>query len=214
MTELMVGLGILGLTMTGVVAFTFQAMNVFAYDSGRLLVNHDIRKFTGDMVSDAVYANYFQIYPSFTSRATPQADGTTGDFLLLVSTDVISSSGTTTVTRIVGYYRDATGSTPGPVRRVFHDWGGANDGVVLGATTNTAVTPPVYTMADLLDTFAPTSASASNNIVIQLAEGLASNNMFYNFKDHSVMIRSQIDEQGKMVRKAVNTYNFTVSPRG
>jgi len=213
MTELMVGLGILGLTMSGVVAFTFQAMNVFAYDSGRLLVNHDIRKFTGDMVTDAVYANYFQIYPNFTTRATPQADGGTGDFLALVSTDV-TTTGTTIVTKFVGYYRDATTTQSGPVRRVVYDWGDITHGIILGSPTNTSATPPVYTMSDMLNTFAPTSGTTSNPIVIQLADGLASGNMFYNFKDHSVMIRSQIDEQGKMVRKAVNTYNFTVSPRG
>jgi len=210
MAELMVALAVLGLTMSGVVAFTFQALNVFAYDSGRLLVNHDIRKFTGDMITDAVYANYFQIYPSFTNRAAPQADGLTGDFLLLVSTTV-DSGGNTTVETLVGYYRDATTTTAGPVRKFSAT---PSPQPVIGAATNTALNPPVYTMSDLLDAYAPTSASASNGIIIQLAQGLSNGNMFYNFKDHSVMIRGQINEQGQMLRRAVNTYNFTVSPRG
>jgi len=210
MTELMVGLGIMGLTMTAVVAFTFQAMNVFAYDSGRLLVNHDIRKFTGDMVTDAVFANYFQIYQDFSTRSVAKADGQTGDFLLLVTTQV-NTSGGTVVTKLVGYYRDATTTTAGPVRKFSATM---NPAAIIGSPTNTSISPPVYTMSDLLDAYAPTTGSGSNGIVIQLAQGLASGNMFYNFKDHSVMIRSQINEQGSMIRRAVNTYNFTVSPRG
>jgi len=210
MTELMVGLGIMGLTMTAVVAFTFQAMNVFAYDSGRLLVNHDIRKFTGDMVTDAVYANYFQIFQDFSTRGVAKADGQTGDFLLLVTTQV-NTSGGTVVSKLVGYYRDATTSTAGPVRKFSAT---VNPAAIIGSPTNTTLNPPVYTMSDLLDVYAPTSGSGSNGIVIQLAQGLSSGNMFYNFKDHSIMIRSQINEQGSMLRRAVNTYNFTVSPRG
>jgi prepilin-type N-terminal cleavage/methylation domain-containing protein len=217
MTEMMVALTILGLTMSGVVAFTFQSLNVFAYDSGRLLVNHDMRRFTGDMITDAVYASYFQIYPSFTSRGGTRADGGTGDFLLLVTTQVMStgtSAGTTMVTKLVGYYRDGDATTPGKVHKVIYDWGDAAHGVVIGAATNTTLTPAVYTMPDLLDAYVPTSAASANPVVIQLAEGLANGNMFYNFKDHSVMIRAQINEEGKMLRRAVNTYNFTVSPRG
>jgi len=210
MSELMVGLAVMSLTMAGIVAFTFQALNVYAYDSGRLLVNHDIRKFTGDMITDAVYANYFQIYPSFTSRAVPQSDGQTGDFLLLVTT-TIDSSGNTTIARLVGYYRDATSTTTGPVRKFVAT---PSPAPVIGPTTNTGLNPPVYTMSDLLDAYAPTSASASNGIIIQLAQGLSNGNMFYNYYSRSIMIRGQINEQGSMVRRAVNTYNFTVSPRG
>jgi len=220
MTEMMVALVVLGLTMASVVAFTYQGLNVYAYDSGRLLVNNDMRKFTGDMVTDAVYSNYFRIYPDFNTRSTTTAgvttdayvrDGQTGDFLVLVFADTDSSTGLTTISRLIGYYRDATSTTSGPVRKFDVTVSPAAE---IGTTTNTGSSPPVYTMYDLLNAYAPTSTIHSNSIVIQLASGLASGNLFYDFYDRSIMVRGQITESGSLVNNAVNTYNFTVSPRG
>lgn len=222
MTEMMVALVVLGLTMAGVVAFTFQGLNVFAYDSGRLLLNHDMRKFTGDMVTDSVYSNYFRIYPNFATRSTTTSgvttdayvrDGQTGDFLVLVFAEVNASSASapTLISELIGYYRDPAANGVGPVRK-FDVL--VNPGAVIGAVTNTAANPPVYTMYDLLNAYAPVANAHTNNIVIQLAQGLASGNLFYDFYDRSIMIRGQINEQGNMIRNAVNTYNFTVSPRG
>jgi len=220
MTELMIALTILGLVMAGVVALTFQSLNTYAYDSGRLLVNRDIRKFTGDMITDTVYANYFRIYPDFSTRTTTAAgvtsdaavrDGQTGDFLVLAFADTDVTSGRTTVNRLIGYYRDPDSTGVGPVRKFDVP---VSPAVILGATTNTSANPRVYTMPDLLDVCAPLANAHTNNIVIQLAQGLASGNLFYDFYDRSVMIRGQINEQGNMIRRAVNTYNFTVSPRG
>jgi hypothetical protein len=211
-TELMISLGVISLTMAGVVAFTYQALNVYAYDSGRLLVNHDMRKFTGDMITDSVYSNYFRIYSDFstTARAACKTDGQTGDFLVLVFADT-NTSGVTTINRLIGYYRDPDASGVGPVRRFDAT---VNPAAIIGSPTNTGASPPVYTMPDLLSVYAPTANAHSNNIVIQLAQGLASGNLFYDFYDRSIMIRGQINEQGSMIRRAVNTYNFTVSPRG
>lgn len=222
MTEMMVALVVLGLTMAGVVAFTYQGLNVFAYDSGRLLLNHDMRKFTGDMVTDAVYSNYFRIYPNFTTRSTTTSgvttdayvrDGQTGDFLVLVFAEVnpSSASAPTLISELIGYYRDPAANGVGPVRR-FDVL--VSPGAVIGSVTNTAASPPVYTMYDLLNAYEPTSNAHTNSVVIQLAQGLASGNLFYDFYDRSIMIRGQINEQGSLIRNAVNTYNFTVSPRG
>jgi prepilin-type N-terminal cleavage/methylation domain-containing protein len=219
MTELMISLVVIGLTMAGVVTFTYQALNVYAYDSGRLLVNHDIRKFTGDMITDAVYSNYFRIYTDFATRSTTTSgvtsdayvsDGLTGDFLLLVFTTT-NTSGVNTVNRLVGYYRDPDGTGVGPVRKFDVT---VSPAAIIGTPTNSGASPPVYTLYDLLNAYAPTANAHTNGIVIQLAQGLASGNLFYNFYDRSIMIRGQINEQGSMIRRAVNTYNFTVSPRG
>ena len=227
MTELMIALTVLGLAMAGVVTFTYQALNTYYYDSGRLLVNHDMRKFTGDMATDAVYSNYFRIYPNFATRSTVVAgvttdasvrDGQSGDFLVLVFTDPATelSTGKITVNELIGYYRDpadpANPSTSmGPVRR-FDVL--ISPSVIIGSTTNTGVSPAVYTMYDLLNLYQPVANAHSNPLVIQLAQGLSNGTLFYDFQDRSVMIRGQIQEQGNLVRKAVNTYNFTVSPRG
>ena len=213
--ELMISLGVISLTMIGVVAFTYQALNVYAYDSGRLLVNHDIRKLTGDMLTDAVYSNYFRIYSDFATRDVYQTDGGTGDFLLLAYTDPATTNGISLVNELRGYYRDPDGTGVGPVRRFIAP---VSPSAIIGTTTNTSATPnPIYTLTDLINAYAPAANQHTNPIVIQFAEGLATGKLFYNFKDHSVMIRSQIDElgtKGGMIRRAVNTYNFTVSPRG
>jgi len=223
----MIAVTILGLAMAGVVTFTYQALNTYAYDSGRLLVNHDMRKFTGDMATDAVFSNYFRIYPNFGTRSTTVSgvttdaavrDGQSGDFLVLVFTDPTSelNSGTITVNELIGYYRDPADpahpdTSLGPVRR-FDVL--ISPSVAVGATTNTGVTPAVYTMYDLLNLYQPTSSAHTNPRVIQLAQGLSNGTLFYNFLDRSIMIKGQIQEQGNLVKKAVNTYNFTVSPRG
>ncbi len=219
MAEMMVALTIIGFTMAGVVAFTFQGLNVYAYDSGRLLVNNDMRKFTGAMTTDAVYSNYFRIYPDFATRSTTSSgvttdayvrDGQTGDFLVLVFADT-NTSGVTTINRLIGYYRDPDNTGIGPVRKFDVT---VSPATIIGTTTNAGASPPVYTMYDLLNAYEPTANAHTNNVVIQLAQGLASGNLFYDFYDRSIMIRGQINEQGGMIRKAVNTYNFTVSPRG
>ena len=221
----MIAFTILGLTMAGVVTFTYQALNTYSYDSGRLLVNHDMRKFTGDMATDAVYSNYFRIYPNFTHRTDTVAgvttdaavrDGQSGDFLVLVFTDPATetANGQITVNRLVGYYRDPDATTNmGPVRR-FDTGSQINPAVIIGTTTNTGASPPVYTMYDLLNVYAPTANISTNTQVIQLAQGLSNGTLFYDFYDRSIMIKAQVQEQGNLVKKAVNTYNFTVSPRG
>ena len=114
------------------------------------------------------------------------------------------------------FYRDPADpahpdTSLGPVRR-FDVL--ISPSVAVGSTTNTGVTPAVYTMYDLLNLYQPTSSAHTNPRVIQLAQGLSNGTLFYNFLDRSIMIKGQIQEQGNLVKKAVNTYNFTVSPRG
>ena len=50
--------------------------------------------------------------------------------------------------------------------------------------------------------------------VIELSAGIASGKLFYNFYDRSVMVKGEIIHEGNAFRRASNTYNFTVSPRG
>jgi prepilin-type N-terminal cleavage/methylation domain-containing protein len=203
LVELLVTIGLIGLVTVGLLRFTIQALNVYYYDSGRLLVNKDVRTFTTDLASDAVASNYFRIYPDYQTRTTPVTDGYSGEFLVLIFTDSIVSTGATTITRLIGYYRDPVDLTDptslGPVRKFD----------VSIATADQSKDLPA-----LLTQYAPTSAAHSNPVVIQLAQGLSDGNLFYDYYDRSVMIRGQIVERGNQVRSAINTYNFTVSPRG
>jgi prepilin-type N-terminal cleavage/methylation domain-containing protein len=201
--EILVTMGLLALITVGVLRFGIQALNTYFYDSGRLMVNKDIRTFTSDLATDAVASNYFRIFSDFQSRTTPITDGLSGEFLVLIYTDSNVSTGAIVITQVVGYYRDPVNpSDPtslGPVRKF--------NATIASADQSKSLT-------DLLNQYAPTSTAHSNPVVIQLAQGLSDGNLFYDYYDRSIMIRGQIVERGDQTRSAVNTYNFTVSPRG
>jgi prepilin-type N-terminal cleavage/methylation domain-containing protein len=204
LVELLIAVGLMGIVITGVLGFVFQAMRVYVYDSGRLMVNRDMRTFTSSLSSDAVASNYFRIYTSFQSRTTPVTDGLSGDFLLLVFTDSNPSTGVYIITQLVGYYRapaDTTNPTSlGPVRRF---------------STLIAAADQSKDVPTLLAQYAPTTSANINPIVIQLAQGLSNGTLFYDYRDRSVMVRGQIVDYGSQGgRAAISTYNYTVSPRG
>ncbi len=214
LVEMMVAVTIMGFASVGALRFLIQALNIYHYDMGRIKVNKDIRSFTEEMTTNAVYSNYFRIYPDFATRSTTSggttldaavADGQSGDFLLLVFCDTDAATGKTTINRLIGYYRNPTDpndpASTGPVRRF--------DKVI-----SPAVDPAVTPIYSILNTNVPTNSTSGHAIVLQLAQGLSNGNLFYDFVDRSVMIRGQIVEEGNQMRRAVNTYNFTVSPRG
>jgi len=207
LVEMMVVVGIMGLIFSGVLSFTFQAMKIYFYDGGRLMVNKDMRTFTTALANDAVASNYFRIYPNFQTRTAFVTDGTSGDFLILAFTNTDNSTGNFFITNLVGYYRDADPANPtslGPVRRF---------------SVTIASADQSKDLATLIGLYIPTSATSSYPAVIQLAQGLSNGSLFYDYRDRSVMVRGQIVDYGNNLevstntsRAAVNTYNFTVSP--
>ncbi len=205
MVEILVALGILSIVMVGILRFAIQSLNVYFYDSGRLMVNKDIRTFTNELADNSVASNYFRIFPDFQNRTTAVTDGYSGEFLVLIFADTSASTGITTTTRLVGYYRDPVDpndpTSLGPVRKFDKMIDAADGSSDLTSLLNNAK-------------YAPVSSAHNNPIVIQLAQGLSDGNLFYDFYDRSIMIRGQIVERGNESKSAVNTYNFTVSPRG
>jgi hypothetical protein len=220
LAEVIIASTLLGLVTIGAIALTRQVLYVYAYDTGRVLVNKDIRSFTQHMDTDAAYANYFMIFPDFATRTASGkdanvADGNSGDFLVLVSTITCVQNdnpvaglvaGKNYITNLIGYYRDATTTTSGPVRR-------------FSVPINPYVDPTTLTagasISTLLNNNMPVANASTNPVIIQLAQGLANGTLFYDFQDHSIMVRGQIIESGGQGnKKAVSTYNFAVSPRG
>ncbi|HVU18938.1 MAG TPA: prepilin-type N-terminal cleavage/methylation domain-containing protein [Candidatus Didemnitutus sp.] len=243
LVEILIAMAIMGFAVAGTVTLLTQALRTYYYDSGRLRVNRDIRTFTQDMDTDAAYSNYFLIYPNFSTRSSGSpvvdayvADGQSGDFLLLVTifactTDGVGPNGSASgfyaghnyVTKLVGYYRDATTTTTGPVRRFSVNVPTSGTHYPADMTDTSYYTNPGPPMATLLNAVEPTSNQSTNPVVVQIAEGLAAGSstsgLFYDFQDKSIMVRGQIIETDNGTindtnRKAVNTYNFTVSPRG
>ncbi len=214
LVEAMVTTGILGLVTVGTLGFFVQSMNIFSYDSGKIMVNRDIRKFTSEMTDNATYANYFLIFPAFDNRTVSQNvtdpvtgavtsvtsdtsvnDGLSGDFLVLVYKDDADPNKTS---RLVGYYRAVSSSdvnAEGPVRKFDVSFSPSSSGAV-------------WTLLPA------TSTMNTNTQVIELSRGMASGKLFYNLYDRSVMVKGQIIHRGSETKRATNTYNFTVSPRG
>ena len=206
LVEIMIVLGITSLVLGGLFSFFIQSLNIYHFDSGKLLVNRDMRTFTAEMTDNATYANYFVIYPSFTARSLT-VDGVTsnnkiypgqsGNMLVLVYLDPADDS---KISRIVGYYRDPKESDgEAPVRkfeRSFSPSSTENLWTLLPATTTAQTNPEV----------------------IELSRNIGSQSLFYNFYGRSVLVKCDIIHRtntgANRYERATNTYNFTVSPRG
>lgn len=211
--EVLVTLGICCFVVIAALSFFIQGLNIFSYDVGKNLVNRDIRTFTSELADNATYANYFQIYPSFSNRTVTTTvsgvsvtspanieDKQAGDMLVLIFKDPTNVD---LVNRIVGYYRapadPANATSEGPVRKFD---------IRISPASSAAI-----------NTLLPaTSTYATNEEVIEMSKGLANGRLFYNVRGKSVMVNGQIIHRGGLGKtryeRATNTYNFTVSPRG
>ena len=220
LVETLVSLGLIGLV--GVIAASFlrQSLTIYYYDSGRIQINRDIRSFTEEMATNAVFSSYFMIFKDFSTRSASSngntidaamADGQSGDFAVLIFvTQPDTTTGKSYINKLVGYYRDTTSAITndpnapagtGPVRKFTLS--------IPNFDPSTSTSP----ISTLLNTYMPTTNAGSNPIVVQLAQGLADGKLFYDFQDRSILIRGQIIEKGTVTRRAVSTYNFAVTPR-
>jgi len=222
LVEILVAATIMGIVSAGMLRIMVQTLNVYYYDTGKILVNKDIRKFTSEMTENATYANYFRIFPSYTNLTrtvqtyidasdpdqgmteaiadTSVNDGASGDCLVLVYKDPADDR---RIARIIAYFRAPTdpsdSNSTGPVRR-------------LDLPITPSSTLPVYQLIPSI----PNPAIYPE--VVELSRGLANGKLFYNFYDRSIIVKGEIIHRGGMVNSrnasATNTYNFTVSPRG
>jgi len=225
LVELLIAVSLLSFATLGVIAFLRQGLKMYYMDRARTTINRDIRSFTTQIDTDAVTANYFCIYPNFTTRSSggtdaALVDGQAGDFLVLVYTDPSQTSqGISMITRIVGYYREVTNTTnnTGPVHRFDTSVAGWSPAIpAAGVNIKSAA------MYSILNTYVTGSAS-SYPIVTQLAQGLAAGTgqttptLFYNRLNRSIMVNAQVSESLTEIgasSETGNTYNFTISPRG
>ncbi len=186
MTTVVAGL-VMGATMT----FLIRTTDFAAYNEGKLLVNRDIRKFTSELSDYATYSNLFVIYESFTDR-TEVEDGYSGDFLVL---GFLDEDDPTLYTKLVGYYRSGTEEEEGPVRK-------------FNITYETPQDKPIEELLPSVDSL------DEHEEVVELTKGLSNGQLFYNFFGRSITVQGQILHHGNKIKRATNTYNFTISPRG
>lgn len=242
LVEILIATSIFAIVTVGLTRLMIQLLSIYHYDTGKILVNRDIRKFTMEMTENATYANYFKIFPSYTSIsrtvdtyvnvADPEAgfttaaaanyvpEGQSGDCLVLVYKDPADDR---IVSRLIIYYR--VGGTPSPTPaagiKVFNR----------GALRKLEITP--NSMLPILQLIPEIPNPTANPIVLQsvgvqsptLVQVPGSNpatfqswGLFYNFFDQSVILKGELIQTGAQINtknvSATNTYNFTISPRG
>ena len=228
--ELIVASTIMGVLMLMVIRFQYETVTAMTISEEKGEINHDMRYLTDLMSSDARQANFFVMYSNYTMAARNSASlqltpENSGDFLVLVSYGNSTSLAFNIcpVDEIVGYYRapyqagqtDTMSSNAQlmPVRRF--DLTVANGGIPANTYLESVGVPTgghTATLESLLPNDAASTISG-HTIVVQLAQGLADQHLFYNYWGKSIMVNGVI-AHGNNNQHATDTYNFTVSPRG
>lgn len=211
LAEILVAMGIAAIVSAGVLALFVQNLSTQGMSAGKLLLNNDIRKITTEMSEEARDATFYRVYPGFNIRFMDTngdgvlndgeldlpnglASGQSGDYLVLYFVDPTGAlePGTTRrrIVKTIGYYRAPDPDNPsgaGPVRRHV-----------------STVNPGTLPSPGLIDAFPE---------VVELSRGLSDGRLFYNFRG-SVVIHGELEHPGNVIRKATNTYNLTITPRG
>jgi prepilin-type N-terminal cleavage/methylation domain-containing protein len=213
LVEMLVATTILGLMTTAVLGLFINMMKSYKYNAFRLSINRDVRTFTNEFSDAATASNYFVVLADFATRTSgasgsevlaAMGDGEAGDCVLLVYKD---DTDDTKVGRLVGYYYDAEYNGIGPTIRKF-DLTFSPAIAASSLWTLMPATTTQHTNADIL--------SEATGTITKTAATSMSGRLFYNFFNRSVMIKGQINYASNdgFTRRAVSTYNFTVSPRG
>lgn len=208
--ELMIAISILSIVVTVVLSLFINLMKSYKYNTFRLSINRDVRTFTNELSDTATFANYFVILADFNTRTVgtspnevlaSMGDGESGDCVLLVFKDPADD---TKISRLVGYYHDPDTSGLGPVRKFDRAFSPSSTSTTLW--TLMPATSTLHTNPDIISAGTIGKATGTST----------SGKLFYNFFNRSVMVKGQINyiSNDGLTRRAVSTYNFTVSPRG
>ena len=218
LVEVMIATSLMVMIGAVILRTLMQVLNTYTYDTAKILINHDIRRFTAEMTENATYANYFRIFPAYNNlnrtvetlinpsdpdqgyttalADTSVGDGLTGDCLALVYKDLADD---TKISRIICYFRSVDSTGTGPVRKFD-----------LPITPSSSL--PVWQLIPEIND------PNIYPIVVELSRDIGTQRLFYNFQDRAIIVNGQIVQRGGAVNSihfnATNTYNFTVSPRG
>jgi len=210
LVELLVATTILALSVTAILGLFVNLMKSYKYNTFRLSINRDVRTFTNELTDTATYANYYVILADFVTRTTgatgsevlaSMGDGESGDCVLLVFKDLTDD---TKIARVVGYYHDPDSTGFGPIRKFDLSFSPSSSATSLWTLLPDPTT--LHTNPDIISAGTVGKATGTST----------SGRLFYNFFNRSVMIKGQINyvSTDGLTRRAVSTYNFTVSPRG
>lgn len=208
--EVMVATTILSIMVVAILGLFINLMKSYKYNTFRLSINKDVRTFTNELSDNATYANYYIILADFSTRTTGpvgsevlayMGDGESGDCVLFVFKEATDD---TKIKRIVGYYHDPDADGVGPVRKFETTYATPVSGTTLWTLMPSTAT--LHTNQDVISAGTIGKATGTST----------SGRLFYNFFNRSVMVKGQITYTSNdgLTRRAVSTYNFTVSPRG
>ncbi len=210
LVETLIASTIMGIAATAILGLFVNMMKSYKYNAFRLSINRDVRTFTNELSDTATYANYFAILTDFSTRTTgatgsevlaSMSDGESGDCLLLVFKDATDD---TKIARLVGYYHDPDADGYGPIRKFDLTFSPSTSTTSLW--TLMPATTTLHTNPDIISAGTVGKATGTST----------SGRLFYNFNSRSIMVKGQINyiSTDGLTRRAVSTYNFTVSPRG
>ncbi len=210
LVETLIATTIMAIAVTAILGLFVNMMKSYKYNAFRLSINRDVRTFTNELTDTATYSNYFVVLADFSTRTTgptgsevlaSMAEGESGDCVLLVFKDPAND---TKIQRMIGYYHDPDADGFGPIRKFDLTFSPTS------STTN------IWTLMPAVSTLHTNDDIISAGTVGKATGTTSSGKLFYNFFNRSVMIKGQINyiSSDGLTRRAVSTYNFTVSPRG
>lgn len=208
LTEVLLSISILSIVHMMASGFLISSMQMNGMTTGKTLVSRDIRQFTQTFGRDARAANHMGIYEGIlpNQHNLQENSGETGDLIVFYYQDFDYQTRKLYVSRVVGYYRvvENARTAEGPVYRFSESghWDTVDDYLL------------PHTSSDVLR-----SSNSGQELpvrqTVQLTRGLADGKLFYNYAQRrAVIVRGEIDNPGRMGQNAINTYNFTVFPRG
>lgn len=201
LVEVLITMSILTVVSSMVLLFMVENAKISFVSEQKNQINYNIRKLTNEFSYAAQNANYFVLYKSFTNSDHNSVgdrlfDGESGDYLVLVTQAPPQGfqNSERPIEKIVGYFREPDENNEGPVRKFEIEFSPASN----------------LPLEQLL----PDDSTADDHKqVVELAEGLADGNMFFNFWNKSVMINGKLIH-GNKAKEVTDTYNYTISPRG
>lgn len=184
--EMMIALTIFGLVMTAVTRQMIESVSITLKTSRMLEYSRNGRNLMARLGSDLRTAQTTILYSEFNSRSTAITAGNYGNYLVLHQ---VNSSGA--ITRTVGYYAVANGST-GTFILYRHD---------SAAGHSTAGVLPV------------TGTSGSHPVVVGTFKVPSGTKLFRNWSDRGISIRGQYGTTTGASTDALNYIQCTLTTR-
>lgn len=225
--ELMVAVAVCGFAVSGTVVLLRQVLDIYYYDTGRLLLNRDVRRLAQGLESMGTTASFAWVYPTYgqwashagfatfnggaestgdTSTNTNVAPNQGGSVIVFFFEATDPSSGAASITRVAGYFIDAAQGNQGPLR-AFDITLPSPEAVDAPSAPN-----PIY---GWLPSILGDDARQAAATLIPTAAPMSDAGLFVNLGGRSVMVQALFTESGDLSRSTTSApFQFTVTPRG